>query len=29
MIDKADIDKDGVVSEEEFYTIMTRKEKKI
>jgi Ca2+-binding EF-hand superfamily protein len=26
MIDKADLDKDGLVSEEEFYAIMTKKE---
>ena len=25
MIDKADLDHDGLVSEEEFYVIMTRK----
>ena len=29
MIEKADLDNDGLVSEEEFYLIMTKKSKKI
>ena len=28
MIEKADLDKDGLVSEEEFYLIMTKREGK-